>query len=64
LVLSQITRDSGGLSRNNLIDVDTETIRALEEGQTKNAGDYEIEVERERSIDKVSDHISRVYSCS
>lgn len=58
LASSPIIRDSGGLSCDNLIDVDAESIRALEEGKTESTGDYEIEVERESCIDEVSDHVS------
>jgi hypothetical protein len=39
------------VARQLLIHADIETIRTLEERQTEDASDYEIEVERQRRID-------------
>ena len=46
-----------------LIHVDAETVRALEERQAKNTGDYEIEIEGELRVDKVANYISHEGKC-
>ena len=46
-----------------LVHRDSQTIRALEERQPKNACNHEIEVERECRIDEITDYIPHEWKC-